>query len=77
MPGEYFLAMAIDGRLAGRESNVTRGLSGPAIKPIALRMVYDAAHAVKIPVIEMADITTPVDMVELMLAEQAPSKWEP
>jgi dihydroorotate dehydrogenase (NAD+) catalytic subunit len=47
---------------------VTAGLSGPAIKPIALRMVYDAARAVKIPVIGMGGISTPEDVVEFMLA---------
>jgi dihydroorotate dehydrogenase (NAD+) catalytic subunit len=64
-----FLAMAIDAETRRpRIANVTAGLSGPAIKPIALRMVYDAAHAVKIPVIGMGGITTPVDVVEFMLA---------
>src|SRR5207302_10577407 len=47
-----FVAMAIDPETRKpRIANVTAGLSGPAIKPIALRMVYDAAHAVNIPVI--------------------------
>ncbi|MGA8865750.1 MAG: dihydroorotate dehydrogenase, partial [Candidatus Sulfotelmatobacter sp.] len=47
-----FVAMAIDPETRKpRIANVTAGLSGPAIKPIAVRMVYDAAHAVKIPVI--------------------------
>lgn len=64
-----FLAMGIDAETRRpRIANVTAGLSGPAIKPIALRMVYDAAHAVKIPVIGMGGITTPVDVVEFMLA---------
>jgi dihydroorotate dehydrogenase (NAD+) catalytic subunit len=64
-----FLAMAIDAETRRpRIANVTAGLSGPAIKPIALRMVYDAAHAVKIPVIGMGGITTPVAVVEFMLA---------
>jgi dihydroorotate dehydrogenase (NAD+) catalytic subunit len=64
-----FLAMAIDVETRRpRIANVTAGLSGPAIKPIALRMVFDAAHAVKIPVIGMGGITTPVDVVEFMLA---------
>jgi dihydroorotate dehydrogenase (NAD+) catalytic subunit len=64
-----FLAMAIDAETRRpRIANVTAGLSGPAIKPIALRMVYDAAHAVKIPVIGMGGITTAVDAVEFMLA---------
>jgi len=64
-----FLAMAIDAETRRpRIANVTAGLSGPAIKPIALRMVYDAAHTVKIPVIGMGGISTPVDVVEFMLA---------
>src|SRR5438309_10774951 len=49
-----FVAMAIDIKTrTPRIANVTAGLSGPAIKPIAVRMVYDAAHSVKIPVIGM------------------------
>jgi dihydroorotate dehydrogenase (NAD+) catalytic subunit len=64
-----FLAMAIDAETRRpRIANVTAGLSGPAIKPIALRMVYDAARAVKIPVIGMGGIVTPVDVIEFMLA---------
>jgi dihydroorotate dehydrogenase (NAD+) catalytic subunit len=64
-----FLAMAIDAETRRpRIANVTAGLSGPAIKPIALRMVYEAAHAVQIPVIGMGGITTAVDIVEFMLA---------
>jgi len=64
-----FLAMAIDAETRRpRIANVTAGLSGPAIKPIALRMVYDAAHAVKIPVIGMGGITTASDVIEFMLA---------
>jgi len=64
-----FTAMAIDPETRKpRIANVTAGLSGPAIKPIAVRMVYDAAHAVKIPVIGMGGISTPTDVVEFMLA---------
>jgi dihydroorotate dehydrogenase (NAD+) catalytic subunit len=64
-----FLAMAIDAETRRpRIANVTAGLSGPAIKPIALRMVYDAARSVKIPVIGMGGIATAVDIVEFMLA---------
>ncbi|MBZ5682515.1 MAG: dihydroorotate dehydrogenase [Acidobacteriia bacterium] len=64
-----FVAMAIDPETRKpRIANVTAGLSGPAIKPIALRMVYDAAHAVKIPVIGMGGISTAEDVVEFMLA---------
>jgi dihydroorotate dehydrogenase (NAD+) catalytic subunit len=64
-----FVAMAIDPESRKpRIANVTAGLSGPAIKPIAVRMVYDAAHAVKIPVIGMGGISTPEDVIEFMLA---------
>ena len=64
-----FLAMSIDAEeRKPRLSNVTGGLSGPAIKPIALRMVYEAARAVKIPVLGMGGIVTPEDAVEFMLA---------
>jgi dihydroorotate dehydrogenase (NAD+) catalytic subunit len=67
-----FVAMAIDAKTRRpRISNVTAGLSGPAIKPIALRMVYEAAHAVDIPVIGMGGITTGEDVVEFMLAGAA------
>jgi len=63
-----FVAMAIDTETRKpRISNVTAGLSGPAIKPIAVRMVYDAAHAVEIPVIGMGGISTATDVVEFML----------
>jgi len=64
-----FVAMAIDADTRKpRIANVTAGLSGPAIKPIALRMVYDAAHAVSIPVIGMGGISTATDVAEFMLA---------
>jgi dihydroorotate dehydrogenase (NAD+) catalytic subunit len=64
-----FLAMAIDPKTRKpRIANVTAGLSGPAIKPIAVRMVYDAAHSVKIPVIGMGGISSAADIVEFMLA---------
>ena len=64
-----FVAMAIDPETRKpRIANVTAGLSGPAIKPIALRMVYDAVHAVKIPVMGMGGISTAADVVEFMLA---------
>jgi dihydroorotate dehydrogenase (NAD+) catalytic subunit len=64
-----FVAMAIDPETRRpRIANVTAGLSGPAIKPIAVRMVYDAAHAVKIPVIGMGGISTAEDVIEFMLA---------
>src|SRR6478672_13083179 len=64
-----FVAMAIDVETRKpRISNVTAGLSGPAIKPIAVRMVYEAAHAVKIPIIGMGGISTAADVIEFMLA---------
>ncbi|MGA7928335.1 MAG: dihydroorotate dehydrogenase [Candidatus Sulfotelmatobacter sp.] len=64
-----FVAMAIDADTRKpRIANLTAGLSGPAIKPIALRMVYDAAQAVKIPVIGIGGISTAADVVEFMLA---------
>ena len=49
-------------------ANKTGGMSGPAIKPIAVRMVYQASHAVKIPVIGMGGIATGEDAVEFLLA---------
>jgi len=64
-----FLAMAVDAETRRpRISNVTAGLSGPAIKPIALRMVYDVSKAVNIPVIGMGGIATAADVIEFMLA---------
>src|SRR5260370_2757040 len=64
-----FLAIAIDAETRRpRIANVTASLSGPAIQPIALRMFYDAAHTVRIPVIGMGGISTAADVVEFMLA---------
>ena len=64
-----FLAISIDAETRRpRLSNITGGLSGPAIKPIALRMVYETARAVSIPIIGMGGITTPEDVVEYLLA---------
>ena len=64
-----FLAMSIDAETRKpRLSNVTGGLSGPAIKPIALRMVYETARAVEVPVIGMGGIVTAEDAVEFLLA---------
>jgi len=64
-----FLAMAIDPETRRpRISNITAGLSGACIKPIAVRMVYEASQAVKIPVIGMGGISTAADIVEFMLA---------
>lgn len=64
-----FLGMAIDVR--NRKpilSTITGGLSGPAIKPIALRMVWQVAQAVKIPVIGMGGIMTANDALEFLIA---------
>jgi len=64
-----FLAMSIDAESRRpRLTNITGGLSGPAIKPIALRMVYETAKAVTIPIIGMGGIVTPEDAVEFLLA---------
>lgn len=49
-------------------ANKTGGLSGPAIKPVAVRMVYQAARAVKIPVIGMGGIADAEDAIEFMMA---------
>lgn len=67
-----FVALAIDPETRRpRISNLTAGLSGPAIKPIALRMVYEAAHSVDIPVLGIGGITTAEDVVEFLLAGAA------
>ncbi len=64
-----FLAMSIDVETRRpRIANVTAGLSGPAIKPIAVRMVYEAAHVVDIPVIGIGGISTAADVIEFLLA---------
>ncbi len=64
-----FLSMAIDAETRRpRIANVTAGLSGPAIKPIALRMVYEVAKAVKIPILGMGGILRAEDAVEFLLA---------
>ena len=49
-------------------ANKMGGFSGPAIFPVAVRMVYQVAHAVKIPVIGMGGVSTAEDVIELMLA---------
>jgi len=67
-----FLAISIDVETRRpRLSNVTGGLSGPAIKPIAVRMVYEAARAISIPILGMGGIVTPEDAVEFLLAGAA------
>jgi dihydroorotate dehydrogenase (NAD+) catalytic subunit len=64
-----FLAMSIDVETRRpRLTNTTGGLSGPAIKPIALRMVYEAARAVSIPILGLGGIVSPADAVEFLLA---------
>lgn len=64
-----FLALTIDVETRRpRIANVTGGLSGPAIKPIALRMVWEASKAVKIPILGIGGIVTAEDAVEFLLA---------
>jgi len=64
-----FVGMAIDVETrTPRISNVTAGLSGPSIKPVALRMVYQAARAVKIPIIGIGGIASPEDALEFLIA---------
>ena len=64
-----FTAMAIDIETwKPKIANRTGGLSGPAIKPIAVRMVYEASKAVSIPVIGMGGIVTAEDAIEFFLA---------
>jgi len=64
-----FLGMAIDAeKRIPLLSTVTGGLSGPAIKPIALRMVWQVYNAVKIPIIGMGGIMNSTDAIEFMLA---------
>ena len=63
------LGMAIDIRTKRPKlANVVGGLSGPAIKPVALRMVWQVANAVRIPVIGIGGITTTEDAIEFLLA---------
>ena len=64
-----FVALAIDPHTRKpRLGNGFGGLSGPAIKPIAMRMVYEAAKAVKIPVIGLGGIATGEDAAEFLIA---------
>lgn len=66
------LAMAIDPETRRpRLGNILGGLSGPAIKPVALRMVFQVARAVKVPVIGMGGIFTAQDALEFMMAGAA------
>lgn len=66
------LGMAIDVRtMTPSLSTITGGLSGPAVKPVALRMVWQVANAVKIPVIGMGGISTASDALEFLLAGAA------
>ena len=63
------MGMAIDVERRKRVLSIgTGGLSGPCIKPVALRMVYQVAHAVQIPVIGLGGISNAKDAVEFLLA---------
>lgn len=63
------MGMSIDAERRKRVLSIgTGGLSGPCVKPIALRMVYQVAHAVKIPVIGLGGISNATDAVEFILA---------
>jgi dihydroorotate dehydrogenase (NAD+) catalytic subunit len=64
-----FLAMAIDVETRKPKlSNVLGGLSGPAIRPIAVRMVWECFQSVKLPIIGMGGIASATDAIEFMLA---------
>jgi dihydroorotate dehydrogenase (NAD+) catalytic subunit len=64
-----FLSLSIDIRTRRpRIANVTGGLSGPAIKPIAVRMVWESAQAVRIPILGMGGIVSAEDAVEFLIA---------
>ena len=64
-----FLSLAIDIRTRKpRIANITGGLSGPAIKPIAVRMVWEAAQAVRIPILGTGGIRSGEDAVEFLMA---------
>jgi dihydroorotate dehydrogenase (NAD+) catalytic subunit len=64
-----FPAMAIDIRTRKPKlANITGGLTGPAIKPIAIKLVWEAAKAVKIPIIGMGGIQTADDAIEFLMA---------
>ena len=67
-----FLAMAIDVETRRPKlSNIVGGLSGPAIRPIAVRMVYECRQAVKIPIIGMGGIASAGDVLEFLIAGAA------
>src|SRR3954453_17348848 len=79
-----FVAMSIDVETRKpRIANVTAGLSGPAIKPIAIRMVYETSKSVQIPLFGMGGFSTAADVVEFMLAGASAvqvgtaSYWDP
>src|SRR6187549_1262928 len=67
-----FLAMAIDVETRRpRLSNIVGGLSGPAIRPIAVRMVYECRQSVKIPILGMGGIVSVEDAIEFIIAGAA------
>ena len=62
------LGMAVDTERRKPQLSIrTGGLSGPAVKPVALRMVYDVAHAVKIPVLGLGGISSAADAIEFLM----------
>jgi dihydroorotate dehydrogenase (NAD+) catalytic subunit len=64
-----FLALAIDIETrAPKLTNGMGGLSGPAIRPIAVRMVYECYQAVKLPIVGMGGIATAEDVIEFLIA---------
>ena len=63
------MGMAIDVERRRRVLSIgTGGLSGPAVKPVALRMVYQVARAVKIPVVGLGGISSATDAIEFLMA---------
>jgi dihydroorotate dehydrogenase (NAD+) catalytic subunit len=67
-----FLAMSIDVETRRPKlSNIVGGLSGPAIRPIAVRMVYECRQSIRIPIIGMGGIAAPADVLEFMIAGAA------
>ena len=66
---QYLTGMKIDiNRRTFAVANKTGGVSGPIVHPIAVRMVYQTAQAVNIPIIGMGGIATPEDAIEMILA---------